>query len=96
MKIVICKKHGGYGLSKEAIEWLVSKGIDCDPYVNDPLERNDPLLIQMLKELGSKKASGPYAKLGIVEIPDDVDWDIRDYDGKEWVVEQHRSWGRYD
>ena len=32
------------------------------------------------------------AKLKIVEIPDDVEWIIEEYDGKEWIAEDHRRW----
>ena len=32
------------------------------------------------------------ANLKMVEIPDDVEWEIADYDGKEWVAEKHRTW----
>jgi len=33
-----------------------------------------------------------YSKLKIVEIPDDVKWHIGEYDGIEWVAENHRTW----
>jgi hypothetical protein len=33
-----------------------------------------------------------FATLKIVEIPDDVDWIIQEYDGTEWVAERHRTW----
>jgi hypothetical protein len=35
---------------------------------------------------------GCYAKLKIVEIADDVDWEITNYDGLETVEEKHRTW----
>lgn len=40
----------------------------------------------------SDKASGGFASLKIVEIPDDVEWEICEYDGLEWVAEKHRKW----
>jgi len=55
------------------------------------IERNDPILIQVIEELGDK-ASGRYSKLRIVEIPDDVQWEIEEYDGQEWVSEKHKTW----
>lgn len=58
---------------------------DCD------LERNDPILIQVVKELG-EEASDRLAKLEIVDIPDDVKWHIREYDGCESIHEDHREW----
>lgn len=55
------------------------------------IERNDPALVQAVEELGSE-ADGDYAKLSVTDIPDDVDWYIEEYDGKEWVAETHRTW----
>jgi len=55
------------------------------------LERTDPLLILVIEEMG-KKADGEYAELEIVEIPDDIEWEINEYDGRESVHEKHRSW----
>jgi len=28
----------------------------------------------------------------IVEVPDDADWYVEEYDGSEWVAERHRTW----
>ena len=56
------------------------------------LERNDPILVLVVEELGSE-ANGQYANLSIVDIPEDVRWEIDDYDGMESVEEKHRSWG---
>jgi len=55
------------------------------------IERNDPALIQVVEELG-EKSFGQHAKLSIVEIPDGVSWTIEEYDGSEWVAEEHRTW----
>ena len=55
------------------------------------MERNDPDLIAVVEELGAE-ASGRFASLKIVEIPDDVDWVIEEYDGLEWIAESHRTW----
>ena len=59
-------------------------------YDND-LERNDPLLVQVVEELG-QAASGQFAALTVVEIPDAVEWVIEEYDGSEHVAEKHRTW----
>jgi len=55
------------------------------------IARDDALLIQVVEELGSD-ANSRYSELKIVEIPDDVAWQIDEYDGAEWVAEQHRTW----
>lgn len=55
------------------------------------IERNDPALVQMVEELG-KKANGQHAEIGVVEIPDGIEWEIVEYDGMERVEEKHRAW----
>lgn len=57
----------------------------------DDIERNDSILVQVVEELGDE-ANGQCANLKIVEIPDDVDFEIEGYDGNEWVSEKHRIW----
>jgi len=54
--------------------------------------RNDPILIQVVEELGEEAASGKLAELKIVDIPNGIKWEIDDYDGIETVHEQHASW----
>lgn len=56
------------------------------------IERDNPYLIQTVEELG-EAANGIFANLEIVEIPDDVDWEINEYEGMETVEEKHRTWG---
>ena len=58
---------------------------------NYDIKRDDPALIATVRELG-EEANGRYANLEIVEIPDDVKWVIREYDGWEKIEEEHRSW----
>lgn len=59
-------------------------------YCNN-LERTDPLLIQTVEALG-QKASGRFADLQVVEIPDGIEWHLDEYDGIESIHENHRSW----
>ena len=54
-------------------------------------ERTDPLIIQVVEELG-ERASGSMAKLKIVEIPDNIKYIIEEYDGTEWIAEEHKTW----
>lgn len=53
--------------------------------------RDDPILVQVVEEMG-EKADSRFASLKIVEIPDDVEWQIEEYDGSEWIAEKHRTW----
>lgn len=56
-------------------------------------DRHDVDLVKVVETLGSKAASGKFSQLKIVEIPEDVDYKIKEYDGAEWVAETHRTWG---
>lgn len=53
--------------------------------------RNDSNLISVIEEFGDE-ANGFAAFLKIVEIPNDVMWQIEEYDGLEWIAEKHRTW----
>jgi len=37
-------------------------------------------------------ADGDHAELKVVEIPDDVEYLIEEYDGLEHIAEAHRTW----
>jgi hypothetical protein len=54
-------------------------------------DRTNPLLIKVVKELG-EKANGACARLEIVKIPADIEWEIDEYDGNETIREKHRTW----
>lgn len=89
MKVAINRCYGGFSLSEEAYKYL---GLEWDGYgyaYSD--DRTNPKLIECIEALGDK-ASGNCARVGIVKIPDDVAWEIADYDGDEWVEEVHRKW----
>lgn len=90
----------------QEIHWFTpgnSSFVHYDYYLdpNDPeasrwwdidIPRDDPYLVQVVRELGDDAAGGPAAYLRIVEIPADVDWVVQEYDGQEWVAERHRTW----
>lgn len=89
MKIAINVCYGGFSLSPLACERL-----HCTPYAYSGHWRcrTAPELIALIEELGSKAVSGRSAELKVVEIPDDVQWIIEEYDGAEVVSEVHRIW----
>lgn len=93
-QIVINRRHGGFGLSEAGMRaytgFSLEQGAEPCEYDSD-IPRDCPRLLATVKALG-ERADGPYAKLKIVTIPDEVDWTIMEYDGLEWVAEAHRTW----
>ena len=98
-KIAINTDWGGFSLSIEALKYLgikPSKREDGSDYwahwhFNDD-DRANPMLIQAIEVLSPAVCNGPGADIKVVEIPDDVDWEIHDYDGRETIHEIHQTW----
>jgi len=93
-KVVINACHGGFGLSQEGTEEYKKRAGITDPeFWHYDIARDCPHLVAMVKEDEVLQVyTGWAAELKIVEVPDDVDWYIDEYDGKEWVAERHRTW----
>lgn len=88
--IVINRCFGGFSLSEEAYEYL---GLKWDGYGHAYYDKRDnSKLVECVETLGSEQASGVFARLKVVYIPDDVEWEISNYDGMETVREKSRSW----
>jgi hypothetical protein len=77
-----CKKSNGSGRFTASNALYFSVG---------DIPRDDPILIRVIEELG-ETANGPFAELKIVEIYENVEWEIEDYDGMESIHERHRWW----
>jgi hypothetical protein len=110
-KIVINRRHGGFGLSAAAIHMYADlakitlvrqesyayqvyyvDSISDDNYFDEwSIPRDCPHLVQTVESLGVL-AGSTFSELKVVEIPDDVQWQISEYDGVEWVAEKHRVW----
>ena len=105
MKIVISDECGGAPISFSAavyaelgIEWdgfgflgaqdlgMPASDWDVMPY------RANPQLAAVVEKLGVRRATADGLSLKIVEIPDDVEWAVYDFDGREEVHEVHRVW----
>jgi MinD superfamily P-loop ATPase len=91
MKIVINKCYGGFGLSVAAEELYKAKS-GKDKFYDFELERDDPNLVAVVEELGNA-ANDRAADLKVVDVPDGVHWEIKEYDGLEHIAEIHRTWG---
>lgn len=92
-KVVINANYGGFFLSDEAVARIRElKGYTSESeFRKEELRRDDRDLVTAVEEM-QEKAGGNWSELKIVEVPDDVEWEIHEYDGWEWVAEKHRTW----
>lgn len=89
-KIVINCDYGGFSVSDKCLDEL--RRLYNNPDLDDrELKRDDPELVRLVETMG-QDSYGRYAHLKIVEIPEDVDWILVEYDGMEHVAERHRIW----
>jgi len=80
IKLVLNKCYGGFGLSDYAVKALGLRS------AYDDIDRSDAQLIAMVKA-DAEAVGGKYAKLRIVEIPDEAtDYEVNEYDGLESVI----------
>lgn len=101
MKVLINDCYGGFGISLEAeLLYLQKKEISYELLEENfgkgkylingeenylHLSRTDEVLIEVVEEIGSDRASGIHAELSIEEIPDGADYSIHEYDGTEYI-----------
>lgn len=99
-KIVYNAQHGGFSISKKALEHLIALGHEGAiaikkeyeglPYsfrsysLGNHISRSDALLVKTVEFLG-EDANGECARLRIEEVGDNVHVQIEEYDGKESV-----------
>lgn len=84
-KFVINRCYGGFGLSDVAMKrYAELKGVQEPIYPWD-IERDDPALVAVVEEFGAA-ANDDFAKLKIVEIPDDEEFKITEYYGMEFKI----------
>lgn len=90
--VVISERFGGFGLSDAAAKRIEELGTPLPDYsARRNIARDNPHLVQAVRELGDA-ASSRYASLVVVEIPDDAEWYVHEYDGYETVYKKHRVW----
>ena len=91
-KVVINTCFGGFSLSEQAMAMFAElKNTSPTQLYLFEVDRSDADLVRVVEQLG-RQADGACARLKVVEIPSDVQWDIAEYDGVEHVEEVHRTW----
>ena len=104
MKIAINRCWGGFGLSEAVfdelgIKWTGYGYLENENFPSISKSEEDynawrahPDLIAAIEAVGLDKASASMSEVVIVDIPDDIEWELQDYDGQESIHEVHRSW----
>lgn len=90
-RVVINNCHGGFSLSPKALAEYKNRAGVTDKLWDREIPRDDEHLVAIVLTMG-EEADGGCAELKVVSIPDDVEWQIEEYDGLEWVAEKHRTW----
>lgn len=81
MKMIINDCYGGFGIRMDILEKLKLTAYSED----DDVIRGNPQLIKMIE--AGEDISGDYAKLKVIEIPDEsTDWYLDEDDGWESVI----------
>ena len=98
MKIAINKCYGGFWPSQKALQWMLEKGatfIEKVPFwgldivnIDDSVVRTHPILIECFETLSPEEYNSNFSDIKIIEIPDDVEFEICEYDGIECVIEK--------
>jgi len=95
MKIIISRCYGGFAVSKSiydelGLEWDHLGEIDNDVLgiTSDDYYafRYDLRFVAAVEKVGVEEASGDLAELEVVEIPDDDEYEIYEYDGAESII----------
>ena len=73
MKLVVNKCYGGYSVPS-----AVADAIGCDAWDDSIEVRTNPVFINYV--------GNGYSGLKVVEIPDNMEFEIEDYDGFETVI----------
>ncbi len=63
----------------------------CLSYQQFTENRADSDLVAVVEQFG-KDVNTPYSELKIVDIPNDVEYTVEEYDGYEHIAEVHRTW----
>ena len=97
MQVVInVKNFGSFSISQKAVDFIRKKVKGKEnknsifTYSFDE-DRSNVLLVEAVSKL-KDKANGLYSELKIVEIPDDIEWQVFAINGEEWIAEKHRTW----
>jgi len=93
-KVAINSNYGIFRLSDAARHAI--EALDCPHEFKDHASHEDrtcPFLIAIVESMGNLASyRSDRNDIIVVNVPDDVRWHIHEYDGLEYVAEDHRFW----
>jgi hypothetical protein len=80
--------YGGFGLSNEAMEEYRRRCPGKDDVEDDSIDRHDSVMVNIVKEIGTRSAGAAFAEIRLVSIPSQYVkyYSINEYDGNESVT----------
>ena len=84
------KKYGVFGLS-EIAKQMYQKRSGQRKCLETYLKRDDPILVDIVIELG-EKANGEFSSLKVIKIPSGHSWSVKNFEGIETVDETYATW----
>lgn len=96
-EFLINKSYGGFGYSQIAVDEYNRRMIDINPTFKpirtqtpdyQDISRDDPIMVQIVKDLG-EQANDRWSRLEIIKVPYDyyTSIEIQEYDGLEkWTI----------
>lgn len=100
-QVIINKSYGALHFNDEVIALYKKRNPHNIVDLTDhDLLRQNVFVIGIVKEIGVMNSAGEYINvhetpgrpIKIVDIPDDVEWELCEYDGIEHIAEKHRTW----
>ena len=85
--------HAGALEEKEVIDEIKLDGGPFEYYSLCYIDRHDPVLLQVVEEIGIENAGSDHCVMKMVEIPDYTKYGIMENEaGIEHVYEEHTTW----
>lgn len=85
------KKNVIFKRGESEIDKIMKQFGDYWDNFDEKFKRTNETIIRVVEELGAE-ANNRFSRLEIVEIPDDIDWEIDDYDGIETIRRKGERW----
>lgn len=85
MKVLINNDYGGYSLSQQFVNHLITNNLVPQDSNGYTIDRDNQEIIEEAIKFGLENVNGLCADLKVVELPNGCKYSIGEYDGSEWI-----------